>query len=313
MYTKIILGIGIVIVVTLGILFIYLDNSEAPLATINSFAGCASAGYPVMESYPRQCRTPDGRTYTEILSDNDKSNLIRLTNPQPNDTTESPITIKGEARGTWYFEASFPVIIVDGNGKVLVQAPIQAKSDWMTQDFVPFETTIQFDTPTTETGELVLKKDNPSGLPEYDDEIRIPVKFKTWEAPAKNEDATTVKAYFTRDESGESCDKVFSVTRVIPKTQAVAKATLEELIKGPSAQEKTSGFGSAIPTGSKLNSISIVNGEARVDFNATAESGGGSCSMGLRKKQITETLMQFPTVKSVKLSVEGRMGDIFQP
>lgn len=34
-------------------------------AVINSFEECAKAGYPVMESYPRQCRTPDGRLFVE--------------------------------------------------------------------------------------------------------------------------------------------------------------------------------------------------------------------------------------------------------
>jgi hypothetical protein len=32
---------------------------------VNSFGECVDAGYPVMESYPRQCRTPDDRTFTE--------------------------------------------------------------------------------------------------------------------------------------------------------------------------------------------------------------------------------------------------------
>lgn len=35
---------------------------------INSFEDCAAAGYPVMESYPRQCKTPDGRTFVENIS-----------------------------------------------------------------------------------------------------------------------------------------------------------------------------------------------------------------------------------------------------
>ncbi len=30
---------------------------------ISSFEECAAAGYPVMESYPEQCRTPDGRSF----------------------------------------------------------------------------------------------------------------------------------------------------------------------------------------------------------------------------------------------------------
>lgn len=35
------------------------------LSTINSFASCAAAGYPIMESYPEQCRTPDGVTFVK--------------------------------------------------------------------------------------------------------------------------------------------------------------------------------------------------------------------------------------------------------
>ena len=31
---------------------------------INSFEDCAEAGYPIRESYPEQCATPDGRTFT---------------------------------------------------------------------------------------------------------------------------------------------------------------------------------------------------------------------------------------------------------
>ncbi|MFH0884697.1 MAG: hypothetical protein V1861_03225 [Candidatus Micrarchaeota archaeon] len=32
-------------------------------SAIKSFDDCVSAGYPVLESYPRQCKTPDGRTF----------------------------------------------------------------------------------------------------------------------------------------------------------------------------------------------------------------------------------------------------------
>ena len=30
---------------------------------ITNFGECAAAGYPIMESYPEQCRTPDGHTF----------------------------------------------------------------------------------------------------------------------------------------------------------------------------------------------------------------------------------------------------------
>ena len=38
-----------------------------PLNEINSFEDCVSAGNPVMESYPRQCRTVDGQTFVEEI------------------------------------------------------------------------------------------------------------------------------------------------------------------------------------------------------------------------------------------------------
>lgn len=107
----------------------------------------------------------------------DKSNLIRVSIPQPNDIVTSPLIIEGEARGYWFFEASFPVRLLDASDTIIAVHHAEALKEWMTEDFVPFRATLQFETPTTDTGTLVLEKDNPSGLPEYADELRIPVRF----------------------------------------------------------------------------------------------------------------------------------------
>ena len=37
-------------------------------STINSFESCVAAGYPILESYPEKCKTPDGRTFTKEIS-----------------------------------------------------------------------------------------------------------------------------------------------------------------------------------------------------------------------------------------------------
>ncbi len=42
---------------------------QTKTATISSFAECAAAGYPVVESYPRRCRTPDGSNFIEEMID----------------------------------------------------------------------------------------------------------------------------------------------------------------------------------------------------------------------------------------------------
>ena len=40
---------------------------QKPTEAINSFKECAAAGYPIMESYPEQCKTPDGRTFVRSI------------------------------------------------------------------------------------------------------------------------------------------------------------------------------------------------------------------------------------------------------
>lgn len=42
---------------------------RAEEAGISSFEECKAAGYPIMESYPEQCATPDGKHFTRDISD----------------------------------------------------------------------------------------------------------------------------------------------------------------------------------------------------------------------------------------------------
>ncbi len=106
-----------------------------------------------------------------------KDDLIKVESLKANQKITSPLTITGEARGTWYFEASFPVRIEDANGKVLVQAPAQAQGEWTTENYVPFSVTLSFVKPQSGNGFIVFERDNPSGLPENANELRVPVQF----------------------------------------------------------------------------------------------------------------------------------------
>src|SRR3989344_213932 len=160
-------------------------RTERPVSACGQVAGgsfedCVSAGNPIMESYPRQCRDTEGHLFVESLGNIiEKQNLVKLTSPEPNAFIQSPITITGQARGVWFFEASFPVFLVDWDGKIIEQGIAQAKSDWMTEEFVPFEAVLTFEKPSYgERGALILRKDNPSGLPEHDDALEVPIRFK---------------------------------------------------------------------------------------------------------------------------------------
>lgn len=118
-------------------------------------------------------------TFGPSNSVDNKSDRIRVRNVKSGDVIRSPLTIKGEARGYWFFEASFPVKLFDSNGKQIAVTIAQAQDEWTTIEFVPFETVLTFPTPVTSNGTLIFEKDNPSGLPEHADELRIQVRFDT--------------------------------------------------------------------------------------------------------------------------------------
>ncbi|MFA5050587.1 MAG: GerMN domain-containing protein [Patescibacteria group bacterium] len=234
---------------------------------------------------------------------------IKVTKPQPDEIISSPLEIEGEARGNWFFEASFPIKLLDSSGAEIAKGIAQAKSDWMTENFVPFTATLQFNAPIETKGILILEKDNPSGLPQNADELRVPVVINPTEM-------TTIKVYFNNNKLDPeiSCNKVFPVERKIIKTEAIGRAALEELLKGATEAEKAQGFFSSINSGVKIQKLTINNGTAKVDFDKQLEfQVGGSCKVSAIRAQIIETLKQFPTVQNVTISINGRTEDILQP
>jgi len=126
-----------------------------------------------------------------------------------------------------------------------------------------------------------------------------------------------VKVFFGNtilDPEVMDCQKNFPVDREIAKTQAVGRAALEQLLQGPTAAERAQGYITSINPGVRIQSLTIENGIARVDFAETLEASvGGSCRVTAIRSQISNTLKQFPTVTSVIISINGRTEDILQP
>ncbi len=144
-----------------------------------NFKDCVEKGYPVRESYPRQCEAR-GFVFTEDIGNAfEKQNLIILDTPRPNDTVEKEIVLLGKARGYWFFEATFSIQVVDSLGNVIGEGFVESLSEWMTEDFVPFSgRVILSKEPQTEAGQILLKKENPSGDPVRDDALVVPIIFK---------------------------------------------------------------------------------------------------------------------------------------
>lgn len=125
---------------------------------------------------PDNDQANNGGNYDDVMLA-ELDDLIFVASPIINEDIESPVTVTGQARGTWFFEASFPVKVYDANNQLLGTGVAQAQGEWMTEEFVPFTATVTFSTPSTATGKIVLEKDNPSGLPENDNSLIVPVKF----------------------------------------------------------------------------------------------------------------------------------------
>lgn len=107
--------------------------------------------------------------------------LIHVTAPVSGATTSDQIEIEGEARGQWYFEATFPVQLRALDNSVITITTASAQGDWMTTDFVPFKARIDLSVDAPDfhgPALLVLMKDNPSGLPENEDSITIPITIQ---------------------------------------------------------------------------------------------------------------------------------------
>lgn len=176
---------GLVVLVVLGLVvwFGVLYPRDSSVKNILSFEDCMLAGYPVMESFPRQCKTPDGLTFAEEIPEkityiDASEDLIKVSNPFPGAVTGKEFSVIGEARGYWFFEATFPITVLDENGNVLVETFATAEEEWMTENFVPFRAEVK--APETYIGKatLILKKNNPSGLPENDASISFPITIE---------------------------------------------------------------------------------------------------------------------------------------
>ncbi len=117
-------------------------------------------------------------------SDTSVEEKIRITTPDVNAVVQSPLRVEGQARGPWFFEGSFPVVLTNWDGLIIAEGVATAEGEWMTEELVPFIATLSFVSPYTDgdpefmqRGSLILRKDNPSGLPEHDDAFEIPVRF----------------------------------------------------------------------------------------------------------------------------------------
>ena len=115
------------------------QDNLASIVFIIVLAGIFGAGVYYISQNPSR----DSQTQPAIAV-RDLNDLILVNSPLPDQEITSPLVVEGRARGIWFFEADFPVVLTNQNGQVLASSQATAQSDWMTEDFINFRAELNF-------------------------------------------------------------------------------------------------------------------------------------------------------------------------
>lgn len=124
---------------------------------------------------------------------------------------------------------------------------------------------------------------------------------------------TRVRVWFSNDRLNpdpQDCRAVFPVERRVPRTLAVAAASLRELFAGPTPAEAAAGYRSVFSaaTAGLLRQVHIRKGTAYVDLHDLGESMAGatsSCGAAEFQAQVARTLQHYPTIDRVVYAFDG--------
>lgn len=135
-----------------------------------------------------------------------------------------------------------------------------------------------------------------------------------YEGPLNKWQTVPVKVYWSKLGANLDCGKVEATERQVSVSLHRAKVAIQTLISGPNENEKTLGYSSNLPNKAVLNSLSFSGSRAYADFDEALQYGvAGSCRVSAIRAQIEATLMQFPNIKEVIISINGRQGEVLQP
>ena len=86
--TFLVIAILVISIASAAGYFVFSQDLKEKVGAINSFEECAKH-YPVMESYPEQCKTPDGKHFTRELSEEEKQRLVSPLEPSTSVSNET--------------------------------------------------------------------------------------------------------------------------------------------------------------------------------------------------------------------------------
>ena len=237
-----------------------------------------------------------------IAPDVAKSN-IAVRYPQDGSIVGLPLKIQGEGRE---FESVVRYRVKTEKGIILADGSMQADATDVGR-FGQFFVSLPLDLTSIIKATVETFANSPKDGAEIDkvtNNVTIDPTLRSLEVYFSN----------TQSDPKAECEKVVPAIRSIAKVEKIGTASLEELLKGPNDEEKTLGFATLIPTNAKLQTFTIEGTVGRPDFTAELDKDvAGSCRVLAIRAQIEKTILQFSTIESVIISIEGRTEDILQP
>jgi len=121
-----------------------------------------------------------------------------------------------------------------------------------------------------------------------------------------SEPRDVVTVFFSKYQGSQSI--VENVIRKLPEDakSEPLKFALNELFKGPTPEEKSQGYYSEIPKGTKLLSLKKKNDAVDINLSQQFSSGGGSTSIDQRFEELKQTVYSVDNSHKINLSVEGK-------
>ncbi|MFA5124868.1 MAG: GerMN domain-containing protein [Patescibacteria group bacterium] len=247
----------------------------------------AESGAPIIET-ENQPESPDSPEMTEVVIPSEqvkKDEEPKSDRPQPKTIIAAVVALLIVVAVVWLIVSSMNQDkTVDGDGTVKVSTAL-------------------------ENGKVSIIEEVP-------DEIQVNVTSDDVPVWPK----IKIIAYYgntVSNPNSNDCSKVEPLEREVDdKFDSNIVNTVIGLLQPLSSTDKAAGYYSAIPLGTRLKYVKIDDdGTLEVNFDSQLDKAAGSCAVTAIRAQITNTLMQFAQIQSVRICIDSncQQDQILQP
>lgn len=256
-------------------------------------------------SAPSQPEGVRGRTRSQVSREAKPRSAVKrnvtIADPRPAVAiSTNPFIIRGTART---FENAVSLRVRDEKGKSLAAGFTTATGDLGT--FNPWEISLML---TTHPGQKLTIEAFENSARDGTEEslVRVDVPYSV---------AKIRYTLFFHDSKRalNDCSKVFPFIHEMPVSKSALLLVVEALMRGPSPAAKRQGASSSFPEGSAVQSVTIRDGAAIVDFNEKLANVGGACRAQAIRASLDQTLTKLPGVKRVIVRSNGSESAALQP